>query len=251
MAEDDADIGVCIPVLNEHAVLGGLLDELRDTLGQSRYSICIVDDGSVDGTRELVRARASQDRRIFLLERTKTRPGCRRGGASRAGLGWLLANTTHAYFCDLDADGANRPSEILTLSAVARREAADVVIASKYVPGAVVTGRPLLRRFASRAYSGGLRVLLGGGIRDFSNSFRVYRREAAAKVMQANLAYDTPTYLIEMLAVWLSHGLRVVEVPTQYHERRTGASKVIPSDLLRGALGAVHVGMRYRFGTYR
>jgi dolichol-phosphate mannosyltransferase len=162
-----------------------------------------------------------------------------------------LANTAHAFFCDLDADGANQPSEILSLASVARREAADVVIASKYVPGAVVTGRPLLRRFASRGYSGGLRLVLGGGIRDFSNSFRVYRRDAASQVVQASLAYDTPTYLIEMLAVWLSHGLRVVEVPTQYHERRTGASKVIASDLLRGALGAVHVGLRYRLGAYR
>ena len=251
MPEAEADIGICIPVLNEHAVLGALLDDLRASLSPGRYTLCIVDDGSVDGTRELVRARAAQDPRIFLLERRKTRPGCRRGGASRAGLEWLLANTDHAFFCDLDADGANQPSEISSLLAHARREAADVVIASKYVAGAVVTGRSLLRRFASRGYSGGLRILLGRHVHDFSNSFRVYRRDAAAKVVQANLAYDTPTYLIEMLAVWLSHGLRVVEVPTQYHERRTGASKVIPSDLLRGAVGAVHVGVRYRLGAYR
>lgn len=245
------DIGVCIPVLDEVACLGRLMDDLGECLGGGRYTICVVDDGSADGTVELVERRAREDDRIRLLKRRKTRPGCRRGGASRAGMEWLLANTDHAFFSDVDADGANRPDELLRAVAVAAREDADVVIASKYVAGSVVTGRPLARRAGSRAYNLALRVLLDPRIRDYSNSFRVYRRAAAELLARYQPLYDTPVYLVEMLAIWLANGLSIVEMSTRYRERRSGASKVVPIDLLRGAAGAVHVGLAYRTGRFR
>src|SRR5213075_449221 len=164
----------------------------------------------------------------------------------RAGLSWLLANTAHSLFSDVDADGANRPEELIQGAAVAASTGADVVIASKYVPGAVVTGRPLARRAGSRVYNLTLRALLDWRIHDYSNSFRLYRRGAAELLQRYNPLYDTPVYLVEMVAVWLAHGLRIVEMPTTYVERTAGGSKVVPGDFLRGAAGAIRVGLAYR-----
>jgi len=244
------DIGICIPVLNERDGLSVLLDEIERVLAGARYTVCIVDDGSRDGTRELVEARSKTDGRIVLVRRTKTKPGCRRGGASRAGLGWLLDNTAHRFFSDVDADGANRPCELLSAAAIAEAEGADVVIASKYVPGSVVEGRPLSRRAGSRAYNTMLRALIRPEVRDYSNSYRLYRREAALLLGRYAPTYDTPAYLIEMLAIWLAHDLRVVEMPTEYIERRAGASKVVWGDALRGIPAALHVALRYRTGAF-
>src|SRR5690242_3627987 len=106
------DVGLCLPVLNEREALGHLLDEIEASLAGGRYTICVIDDGSADGTRELVQARADTDDRVVLLQGTKSGPGCRRGGASRVGLSWLLANRSHPFYADIDADGANRPEEI-------------------------------------------------------------------------------------------------------------------------------------------
>jgi len=245
------DVGLCVPVLNERDALAVLLDDVERALGDGRYTVCVVDDGSTDGTVELVRERSREDPRIVLLQRKKSGPGCRRGAATRAGVAWLLEHTTHAYFTDVDADGAHRPVEVALGVALAESSGADVVIASKYVPGAVVTGRPFARRAGSRGYNILLRALMGWSIRDYSNSFRLYRRAAAELLLRFEPTYDTPTYLIEMMAIWLSHGLRVVERPTVYVERRSGSSKVIPSDFLRGALGAVRVGLAYRAGRFR
>jgi glycosyltransferase involved in cell wall biosynthesis len=247
----DVDIGLVIPVLNERAVLGAILDDIAACLDGGRYTICVVDDGSTDGTIELLKERALGDPRIVPLLRRKSGPGCRRGGASRAGLAWLLANTTHAFFSDVDADGANRPDELLRGLGLATSTHADVVIASKYVPGAVVTGRPLARRAGSRAYNLALRALMDWRVHDYSNSFRIYRRAAADLLSRMTPRYDTPVYLVEMMATWLSHGLLLVEMPTIYRERETGASKVIPGDFLRGAAGAIRVGLAYRAGRYR
>ncbi len=251
MDASDIDVGVCVPVLNERAVIGSLFDDISCSLAGGRYTICVVDDGSTDGTVELVEERSRRDPRIALIKRRKTGGGCRRGAASRAGRDWLLANTSHAFLSDVDADGANRPSELLDATALASSLPADVVILSKYVRGAVVTGRPLFRRAGSRAYSMTLRALIDPRIHDYSNSYRLYRREAATLLQRFHPMYDTPVYLVEMVAIWLSHGLRIAELPTDYRERETGASKVIPADFLRGAAGAVRVGLAYRAGRFR
>lgn len=248
---DDLDVGVCIPVLNEREALGALFDDITSTFAGGRYTVCVVDDGSTDGTRELVEERAQTDRRFVLLKRSKSGPGCRRGGASRAGLEWLLANTTHAFHADVDADGAHRPEEVVRGVKTAVSQSADVVIASKYVTGAVVRGRPFVRRAGSRLYNLMLRGLMDPRIRDYSNTFRIYRRSAAELLPPFPPLYDTPVYLVEMVAVWLSHGLRVVEMPTTYLERSIGASKVVPGDFLRGAAGAMRVGLAYRAGRFR
>ena len=247
----DIDIGLCVPVLNERAVIGSFLDEISARLGGGRYTICIIDDGSTDGTIEFIEERARSDNRIALIKRRKTAPGCRRGSASRAGLQWLLANTSHAFFSDVDADGANDPQELLRAAAVANLERADVVIASKYVPGANVTGRPFVRRVGSRIYSLMLRILVDWRIHDYSNTFRLYRRNAATLVQRYSPIYDTPVYLLEMLIIWRAHGLRIVEIPTTYRERQSGESKVMPSDFLRGAAGAVRVAGAFWSGRFR
>jgi dolichol-phosphate mannosyltransferase len=227
------------------------LDEIESHLGEGRYTICIVDDGSTDGTLALVEERCRKDERIMLLKRRKERPGCRRGGASRAGLTWLLAHTSHAYYADVDADGQHRAEEVVRAIAMAQSNAADVVIASKYTPGSVVTGRPLVRRAGSRIYNLLLRALMDWRIRDYSNSLRIYRRSAAEVVLSIEPLYDTPVYLVEMMAIWLSRGLRIIEMPTVNHERHTGMSKVVAGDFLRGAAGAVRVGLAYRVGHFR
>jgi len=247
----DIDIGLCVPVINERAVIGSLLDNIRALFDGGRYTICIIDDGSTDGTVEFVEDRARSDHRIALLKHRKTAPGCRRGAASRAGLQWLLANTSHAFYSDVDADGSHEPEEVLRAVDVALKTQADVVIASRYVCGAVVVGRPIARRAGSRMYNLTLRGLMDWRIRDYSHTFRVYRREAAALVQRFDPIYDTPVYHVEMLAIWLSHGLHIVEIPTTYRERRTGTSKVVPSDFLRGVAGALRVGFAYRAGKFR
>ena len=245
------DAGICVPVLDERQSVAPILAEIAAALRGGRYTICVVDDGSQDGTVEIVRLAAERDARIVLLQRPRRGRGCRRGGASRAGLEWLLAHTDHGVFVDFDADGANEPGE---LAAGIRQVAvlgADVAVASKYLPGSRVTDRPWLRRLASRAYSALLRLLISPRIRDYSNSYRFYSRQAAHLLFQFQPRYESPVYMVEMMAAWLAQGLRVVELPTAYGSRRGGESKVALRDFVSGLVGALRVGWLYRRGRYR
>ncbi|MBI5625512.1 MAG: glycosyltransferase [Elusimicrobia bacterium] len=251
MAEWRPDAGLCVPVLNERDSLPSLLREIADALAGADYTVCVVDDGSTDGSAELVRAAAERDRRVVLLERRTKGSGCLRGAATRAGLEWLLAHTRHRVLVDFDADGSNLPSELEAGIRQVDLLGSDAAIASKYVPGSRVLGRPLGRRLASRAYNLALRLLMEPRIRDYSNSYRFYSRKAADLLLRFPAGYESPVYLVEMLAVWLANGLNVAELPTVYGDRRGGASKVVSLDFLRGLAGALSVGLAYRTGRYR
>ncbi len=242
-------VGVVIPTLNEADRIDAILDAVANELTTRSFTVCVVDDGSTDGTREKVRAR--KDDRFHLLAGKKAGPGCQRGAASRAGLRWLLDQTEHGVFVDLDADGSQRPAELNEGVELVSGDNCDVAIASKYTQGARVVGRPWSRRLVSRGYNYLLRVLLKPCIRDYSNSYRFYNRRAAELLYQGEPRYTTPVYLIEMMAVWLSHGLRIVEFPTLYDSRAGGASKVSTADFVRCLPEAVKLGWSYRLGRYR
>jgi dolichol-phosphate mannosyltransferase len=244
-------VAICIPILNERRHIERTLSEIDRELHDRPYTVCLVDDGSTDGTIEIVRGWSAQHPGCVLLQRQKRGPGCQRGAASRAGLEWLVAHTDGEVFVDLDADGAQRPAELRPGADLVRSGACDVAIASKYTGGSKVVGRPLTRRIGSRLYGRMLRGLMRPEIRDYSNTFRFYNRRAAEAVLRFTPAYTTPVYMVEMLAIWLANGFRVVEVPTVYEERADGNSKVTFSDAWPGFAGAFDVARRFRRGEYR
>jgi dolichol-phosphate mannosyltransferase len=244
-------LAIAIPVLNERELLSVVLREIAATLDGRSYTVCIVDDGSTDGTIGLIEEAMSRDRRIHLIRRVKQGRGSQRGSASRAALEWLVANTAHSVFVDLDADGAQPPSELLRHGYLVAVLGYDVAIASRYVYGAAVVGRPPARRFISAVYGLLARLLMRRNIRDCSHSYRFYTRRAAELILAFPLRYASPIYLFELLAIWLANDLRIIEAPTRYVERAHGRSKVKPIDLVAGLLGMLEVAWRFHRGSYR
>jgi hypothetical protein len=152
---------------------------------------------------------------------------------------------------DLDADGAQRPEELPAGFARVSPPAVDVVVASKYVPGAVVSGRPWLRRLGSRALSGMLRELIKPELRDYTNSYRFYSRRAAEALLAFPIRYQGPVHVLEMMAIWMANGFTVAEMPTHTQERAGGRSKVVARDVLIELVGVLDVAIGYRLGRYR
>jgi dolichol-phosphate mannosyltransferase len=248
MNQPPLDLALCIPTLNERTSIEDLLARLHAVLHNGRYTICFVDDGSTDGTREVICRAMIDDPSIHLIEGKRRGPGCHRGLASRRGLEWLMAHTDHPIIVDLDADGSQRPEELVLGSQLLLETGSDVVVASKYAPGAQVVGRPLIRRIASRSYNLFLALTLHSGIRDYSNSYRFYNRRAATLALDIPIRYEGPIHLLEMMATWLANDLTVVEFPTTYDRRGSGNSKVSAIDFVKGGLGALDVVARYWMG---
>jgi dolichol-phosphate mannosyltransferase len=138
----------------------------------------------------------------------------------------------------MDGDLSHRPEELQEGLARLDSGESDVVIASKYRPGSLVTNRPFGRLAVSRICNFAVRMLISSRIRDYSNGYRFYTRDAARHIAETTIVYASPIYLTEVMAIWINHGLRITEFASHYVGRNEGLSKLRIVDLVK-ASGAI------------
>ncbi|MBV9947220.1 MAG: glycosyltransferase, partial [Myxococcales bacterium] len=158
---------------------------------------------------------------------------------------WGLEHTDCDAFVEMDGDLSHRPEELPEALRRLRQGPADVIVASKFVPGSEVVNRPLRRRLVSRICSAAVWLFLSRAVSDYSNGYRFYTRRAAQVISSTQLRYTSPIYLSEVLAVWLRNGLVVEEVPTTYIGRNEGLSKLRVIDLWKAAIAILEISLRY------
>ena len=205
---DTLDVSVVIASLNEAPNLYRLLPLLREALDALgvRWEILIIDGNSSDGTRKVVEAAGGR----YVLE---TRPGY--GTAIARG----MCEARGAYVLTMDAD-MSHPAEFIRALWEARN-GADVVIASRYVPGGYADQpvvRYMLSRILNRFFASGLSI----PAKDLSSGFRLYRKNLfdGMKIIFTNFVI-----LIEILLTAYGKGLIIKEVPFHYQPRGSGSSK--------------------------
>jgi len=250
----DADQRICIllPVLNEEANIERLLAGIEEALLGRAYSVCIVDDGSRDRTRDLItRAAEANPGRYHLIFREKRTRGSVRGSALHQSLLWAVNDPRHQVFVEMDGDLSHRPEELLRGIEAVESASADVVIASKYLPESRVTNRPVSRRLVSWCCNLAVRALLSRRIRDYSNGFRFYNRAAAEAIVATRIRYGSPIYLSEVMAIWLHAGLRFRELPTTYIGRNEGVSKLRKRDLGKAGLAIFEIAWRLHVAGFQ
>jgi dolichol-phosphate mannosyltransferase len=219
----EPELTLVVPTLNERDNIRPLVDEIDLALDGVDWEAVFVDD-SHDGTDAVVAAVATEDNRIRLLHRAGPRLSL--AGAVVAG----FRRARGRYVCVLDADLQHPPDRIVSLLDEARRSGADVVIASRYIPGGSAGGLAgPLRRF----YSMGLKSLARAcfpkrlaRVTDPLGGFFLIRRDLVQDACLHPLGYKI---LLEVLVrtSWRS----VREVPYRFRPRRFGLSK---ADLPQG-----------------
>jgi dolichol-phosphate mannosyltransferase len=244
-------IGISMPVLNEAHNIGFVLSDIFKELKGFNFIICIVDDGSTDGTLDIINEYSEKNGKIKLIKSVKKSYGCQRGAASRKALEWLVNKTKSDFFVEIDADGSQRPCELFRGFNYLTSNDCDVVIASKYISGSKVKGRKLSRNFISFINSFMARFLIGGSIRDYSNSYRFYNRRAAEFLLLFKIKYTSPIYLLEVLVIWLANDFKVKEIPTFYIELEKNVSKVVIFDIFKGFWGLLEISFRFRRGLLK
>lgn len=200
------ELSVVIPAWNEGANLRVLLPELRDALAQAGASgeVIVVDTPSDDGTEAVCREHGARYVSV----------GRGYGRALTAGFAAAAGDSV----VTMDADCSHPASFIPTLWA--RRAEADLLIASRYVPGGSAT-MPRTRRVLSRVLNGVFRTALDVPLRDLSSGFRLYRRALLDEVHPVGRDFDV---LPEIALLAVTRGFCVLEVPFAYRPRGAGAS---------------------------
>jgi dolichol-phosphate mannosyltransferase len=227
---------VVIPTYNEAEGIERLLTQALSA--HPTLEILVVDDGSPDGTGEIVSKLAESNQRIRLMTRIE-KLGL--GTAYLAGFGEGLKGDFDC-FIEMDADLSHDPADLPRLIAAA--ETADVVIGSRYVEGGDVTGWTRGRHWLSWSANQYARVLLGFPVKDSTAGFRCYRRHVLEAMNLGSIASEGYAFQVEMTYRAWRAGFRIVEVPIVFRERTSGKSKMSKQIVLEGILRVTRWGIR-------
>jgi apolipoprotein N-acyltransferase len=229
---------VIVPTYNERESIG---EVLRRTLAAaSEVDVLVVDDGSPDGTADVVREVARSEPRVRLLERAG-KGGL--AGAYVAGFHRALDEGYHLAV-EMDADLSHQPEQLPALLAGARR--LDLTVGSRYVRDGSVSNWGVLRRVLSRGGNLYTRWVLGLPIADATSGYRVYRRGLLEFLLAQGVHAEGYGFQIELAYRAWRAGFAVGEVPITFREREHGQSK-ISRRIVFEALGQVALwGLRDR-----
>ncbi len=211
------DISVVIPAFNENDRIVPTIGAIAAYLTSSGHSceLIVSDDGSTDGTVDLVRS-------LHLANVTVLDPGVNRGKGAAVRDGVLAARGRYVLFTDADM---STPIEELERLLLAVERGAGVAVASRAADGAREHGRSRLRSFISSTLRWGVQSVTGVRVKDTQCGFKLFTRESARILFGASYV-DGFSFDLEIL--WLAQRWRIVieEVPVSWIE--APGSKVRP-----------------------
>ena len=222
---------VIIPTYNERENIRRIIDSVLRQDG--RLEVLIVDDGSPDGTGEIVAELQGIDSRIHLLEREK-KMGL--GTAYIAGFRWALERD-YDYILEMDADFSHDPAHLKQfLSAI---ETNDLVLGSRYQEGRVtVVNWPISRLILSYSANLYARAVTGLPVWDATGGFKCFRRSVLEAIDLSHVRSNGYAFQIEMSFRAWKRGFRIAEIPIVFVDRTEGTSKMSKS-IVREAIWMV------------
>gem|GEM_PF-23188 len=184
--------------------------------------VLIVDDGSPDGTAQLVKnAQKQYGDKLHILERSG-KLGL--GTAYIAGFRWGLERD-YTYICEMDCDFSHNPKDLLRLIA-ACEAGADVSVGSRYVKGGKVENWPFDRIFISYGASVYVRAITWMPVKDPTAGFVCYHRKVLDTIDLDKIRFIGYAFQIEMKFASRTLGFKIKEVPITFTDRVEGTSKM-------------------------
>lgn len=220
---------IIIPTYNEAENIERMV---RTLFGLStQLSVLIIDDGSPDGTSQIVSKLKTEFARLFIINRAG-KLGL--GTAYVAGFKWALEKN-YEYIFEMDCDFSHDPADVPRLLEAALEN--DLVIGSRYIEGVRVINWAAKRLFLSLFASLYTRTITGMPLKDPTGGFKCFRRSALQALDLDRVLFKGYAFQIELnYKVWC-RGLKIREVPIIFYERREGQSKMNRGLVVEASIG--------------
>ena len=217
-----ADSIVIIPTYNERENIENIVRAVMAL--EHGFHILVIDDGSPDGTADIVKGLMKQEfaERLFLLERSG-KLGL--GTAYIAGFRWALEHG-YDYIFEMDADFSHNPADLPRLYKACAEEGADLSIGSRYVSGVNVVNWPIGRILMSYFASVYVRIVTGMPFHDTTAGFVCYRRKVLETIDLEAVRFKGYAFQIEMKYSAYKLGFKLKEVSVIFVNRVLGTSKM-------------------------
>lgn len=236
---------VIIPTYNEKENISGIVRAILSL--NKNYHVLVIDDGSPDGTAEIVRQLQILHPRELFLEERKGKSGL--GTAYIHGFKWAISRD-YQYIFEMDADFSHNPADLDRLYDACHSGLADVAIGSRYVKGGGTVNWPRNRILLSKGGSLYTRMITLMPVKDTTAGFMCYRKEVLDAMNLNELHFLGYAFQIEMkFAAW-KLGFKIVEVPIVFEDRKHGTSKMHKGIVKEGILGVLKLRFYSMFKDY-
>ena len=214
------------------------------------FHMLIVDDGSPDGTGNIVKRLQTKyngsEMRLHLLERQgKQGLGTAYIDGFRFGL-----KEGYEYFLEMDADFSHDPKDLSRLLEACTK-GSDLSVGSRYVTGVNVVNWPMSRVLMSYCASIYVRFITGMSIQDTTAGFVCYRRKVLETIPLDRIKFVGYAFQIEMKFTAWKFGFKLAEVPIIFTDRTKGQSKMSTGIFKEAFLGVLQLKMRSWFRSYK
>ncbi|RLA63993.1 MAG: polyprenol monophosphomannose synthase [Epsilonproteobacteria bacterium] len=206
-------------------------------------SLLIIDDGSPDGTGNIIKKIQREFPGLHLMERAK-KQGI--GTAYIAGFKWALEKN-YDFIFEMDCDFSHDPKDIPRLLEAAQNN--DLVIGSRYIDGISIVNWPFKRLLLSYFASIYTRFITRIPLRDTTGGFKCFTRKALEALNFDKIISNGYSFQLEVnYKIW-GQGLKIKEVPIIFYERRDGQSKMDKNIIFEAIFAVIFLRLKKIFGT--
>ena len=216
-----SDSLVIIPTYNEKENIEQMLHKVFSL--KKEFHVLVVDDGSPDGTADIVKTLAKTYVGKLFIEERKGKQGL--GTAYIHGFKWALQRE-YGYIFEMDADFSHNPDDLERLYHACAVEGADMSIGSRYCKGGKVKNWPFMRWLMSYFASVYVRIILWLNIKDTTAGFKCYKRAVLEAIDFTAIKFVGYAFQIEMKYSAHKLGFKLKEVPIVFIDRQLGQSKM-------------------------
>jgi len=225
-------LSIIVPVYNEEATIGAVLDRLLGIAFPLPIEIIAVNDGSRDGTTAALDAAAARSPLITAVH-------LERNGGKGVALRTGFARTRGTIVAIQDADLELDPEQLVRLIEPIRLDEADVVYGSRFMQRAAHV--PFMSRLGNVGLTMLTNVLYGTRLTDMETCYKIMRGDIARGLRLTADRFDIEP---EITVNLLKRGVRIIELPVSFSPRSRQAGKKIR---WRDGWHAVDMLVRHRF----
>ncbi len=226
---------VIIPTYNESENIAAIIAAVINL--NENFHVLVIDDGSPDGTANIVRSLFPKYPGQVFLEERKGKLGL--GTAYIHGFKWCLQNG-YQYIFEMDADFSHNPKDLIRLYD-ACVNGADVSVGSRYVKGGKLENWPANRIALSKGASAYTRIVTWMPVKDPTAGFVCYTRKVLENINFDNIQFIGYAFQIEMKFTSWKLGFKIAEVPITFIDRKLGTSKMNKGIIKEGVLGVLQL----------